>query len=108
MKLTIGKDLNKVRAEAKEKIAGPGSMIIHLRKRMEAEQVRAGGVSSLLSAEAEIRGVTVMDLAETILSKPDELAEGELNRQRAVAALLATESVPEIEAMVKALSGDNF
>lgn len=74
---------------------------VHARKRADAQIVADGGApSELLSAEAEMRGVAVHELAALIVSKPDTVAARELERQRIMLAVDRAASKDELAALL--------
>lgn len=52
-----------------------------------------------LQPEADLRGLTVEELAALILSKPDEPAARELRRQTKLAAIAASKTPAELDAI---------
>lgn len=56
----------------------------HQRKALEAILIQAGiaGPNMLLAKEADLRGVTISDMATLVLSKQAESQAKEINRQR--------------------------
>ncbi len=52
-----------------------------------------------LQPEAELRGISVAELAALILSKPDEVAERELQRQRIMLHIDAATTSAELDAI---------
>lgn len=64
----------------------------HAQKRLWAETE-----DEKLKPEADLRGVSVSELASLILSKPDRLAERELERQKIMAAIEAARTIEDLE-----------
>lgn len=70
----------------------------HRAKRRQAETVLSGGPATVeFAGEAELRGISIEEFAQMIVAKPDELAERELDRQRALIAVDAATSRYDIE-----------
>lgn len=72
------------------------------RKRRLAEQVVAGGAATADFAEAAIiEGLTVEDLADLILSKPDPLMVRENARRAVIVRLRAAKNQTEIDQILR-------
>ena len=52
-----------------------------------------------LKPEADLRGITVAELSALILTKPDDLAERELHRQRLMLAIESAQTPQELDAI---------
>ena len=69
----------------------------HAAKRIEAQAIVGGAVASAeFAAEAELRGITPLELANVVLSKPNEAAQRELRRQQIHALIEAAKTEPEL------------
>lgn len=74
-------------------------------KRTVAYVVQNGGtVPDEFAAEADLRGLSALELADLILSKEDPAPGRELARQRALFAVENAESQPELDAILSSLN----
>ena len=79
----------------------------HQRKRAAAEAAMRGGVMpDALVAEAEAAGVSVADLCESILAKPDELLARDLERRTLILRIRGAATPAEIAAVIEAAGID--
>lgn len=70
----------------------------HAHKRFMALSFLAGEpAADLLIGEAKLRGVTTKALAQTIVSKPNEVARRELKRQELLLKIEAATTLEELE-----------
>ncbi len=72
----------------------------HALKRQEAVQHVGGNPSELLKAEAGLSGVSADDLARTILSKPNDLAERALARRKAILRVRSAKTIDDLDAVL--------
>ncbi|MGO3934768.1 hypothetical protein [Rhodopseudomonas pseudopalustris] len=70
-------------------------------KRDLAARALAGDLSELMLVEAELRGVSVADLASDILTKPETVAAREMRRQTVLAAIRNAATPAELEQVTK-------
>jgi len=70
-------------------------------KRELAVRALTGDVSELMAVEADLRGVSVADLASDILTKPDTVAAREMRRQAVLAAIRNAATPAELEQLAK-------
>jgi hypothetical protein len=73
-------------------------------KRAAAKRVLAGESEASLDEEAALRAVTALELAALILSKPDELQEREIKRQRLLKAIADAATPAGLDAALVGLS----
>ncbi|WP_027578495.1 hypothetical protein [Bradyrhizobium sp. Ai1a-2] len=66
----------------------------HMQKRLWAQ-----AQDQRLKPEADLRGITVADLAAIILAKPDTFAERELQRQKIMLQIEAATTPAELDAV---------
>lgn len=72
-------------------------------KRLAAQRLLAGQDVTSLDVEAAARGISPQQLAQLVLSKPDELQDREDNRQRLFAAIAAAKTPQELDAITSGL-----
>lgn len=105
MRLTLTKDMTAERAAAKRQADAltldTAKAVIHERKRREARAALAKKAAPLLAAEAALRGITVTELAQIILAKPDDLMAQELRRQEIRAAIKRATCPAEIKQAIE-------
>ena len=78
----------------------------HARKRTVAQEVEAGGAPpEAFAAEAEMRGMAVVDFARLVLSKPMALDARELERQRMLLAIEAANTPEHLANIVQGKPG---
>jgi hypothetical protein len=77
----------------------------HVAKRAAAQRLLAGEPVTALDEEAALRGLSSADLARLILTKPDEIMEREVCRQRVFAAIAQAATPAALDDIVKNLSG---
>ncbi|MBP0438412.1 hypothetical protein [Tianweitania sediminis] len=79
---------------------------VHALKADEARRVLDGGTSPLLAPEASARGISEADLAHAVLDKAqvqaEQLAQVEIDRQRAQADLKIAATPAAVEAVLAA------
>jgi hypothetical protein len=76
----------------------------HVAKRAAAQRIVAGETLTALDEEAALRGLSSADLARLILSKPDEIMDREVGRQRVFAAIAQAATPAALDDIVKNLS----
>jgi len=76
--------------------------LAHAAKRTAAQQLLAGEINTDLDFEAGLRGITPLDLARIIVSKPNTLMQRENMRQAAFAEIAAATLPAELDAIVEA------
>jgi hypothetical protein len=69
-------------------------------KRLAAQRLLAGQSVTSLDVEASLRGITSQDLAQLILSKPDELQERENARQQLFVKIAAASTPQELDGII--------
>lgn len=114
MKVSLASSMPKRAAAAVEQINAHFAVAanpldeIHARKREIAIAVKAGtSPPDAFAQEAGLRGVTVEQLADLVLSKPCPVTaadERELNRQKLLLAVAAAKTPAAIDSVLAALS----
>lgn len=69
----------------------------HVAQAHAAKRRWAETLDERLKPEADLRGITLEELAALILSKPDVFAERELERQKIMMAIEATQTPDELD-----------
>ncbi|WP_370095748.1 hypothetical protein [Bradyrhizobium yuanmingense] len=76
--------------------------LAHAAKRVAAQQLLAGEPNTDLDFEASLRGITPLELAQVIVSKPNTLMQRENQRQAAFAEIAAATLPAQLDAIVEA------
>jgi len=97
-----------LRAAAEERAnfhhAANGQTIAHDCKRRAAEQFMAGGdASKEFQDAAAIEGLTVVQFASLILSKPDEIMQNENKRRKMIVAIRKATTPQELQEALASL-----
>lgn len=98
MKLTID-PMPALRAARKDRVnaAFNSGAQSHVTQAHAQKRLWAATQDPALQPEADMRGITVAELAATILSKPDTFADRELQRQRIMLAIDAAKTPAELD-----------
>ena len=79
--------------------------LAHAQKRLEASNIASGGEASKeFQVEADLMGISALELAAMILSKPNEAAARELERRKLLIKIAAG-SIEELKAIMSEING---
>jgi hypothetical protein len=103
MRITVNDPMAALRADRAERVNRNFSTIaadrLHLDSAHAQKRVWAASQDDRLKPEADLRGITVAELAAQIMAKPDHAAARELSRQKIMMRIDAARTPEELQAI---------